>query len=149
MCCPESIVSRKVRSSSEDHELFPPVVPNPPGPSGNWNLHSAKKRNIGLQNLPKTSCVYPVVYAEPLIEEFNGNVNKYSFRMIYDCRENHMGSELHTKCLAFRNLSSLEINIPVVSRNSKAIYANRFCAECNDITTGNVVRDNQMVRDKG
>ena len=121
-CCPHSIVSRQVRSSSDDHQLLTPNVEDQPVLSGSWNVHSAN-----------TTCVYAVVHAEPLLVEFN--VYKSSIRVIHDCRENYIGSELHAKCLAFKNLSSLESSIPVIHRNTNAIYANKFCAQCQNIET--------------
>ena len=53
--------------------------------------------------------------------------------MIHDCPGNHICSDLHTKYVDFRYLSSFDSVIPVVDRNTMTIYANRFCAECNDI----------------
>ena len=126
-CCQESLLHQKVRSS-RDASLFTPAVRYPPSLGGN-----RKKRGIGMQHFQKSSCVYPAVHAEQFLEEFNDIIHKYSFRVIHGCSENHVGSDLHAKCLAFRNISSLDSNIPVVSGKTKAIYANKFCGHCNNI----------------
>ena len=142
-CCPASFIDREVRSSNDamrpevEHfsnvDGFMPSAREPRSPGREWSIHSTKKRGTDVQNWQNSSCVYPFVHSEPLLDEFKAVVVGHQFRVVHDCRGNHSGSDLHTKCLAFRNISNLESVIPVVDGNTMTIYANRFCAECSDI----------------
>ena len=82
-----------------------------------------------------SSCLYPVISSKPY-NVFNHPQNHAGFprRMVHDCEQQHIASELHRKCLIFRNTSDVEHLVPVVSNSTGIIYANRFCAECSGIT---------------
>ena len=117
-CCPEDMTAYR----------------EPQSPSRDRNGHATKKkRSSVVQTWQNQTCIYPFIHITPLPEEFEDVLNEYPFRVIHGCRGNHTGSDLHTKCLDFRNISTLEKLIPVVDPNTMTIYANRFCAECNDV----------------
>ena len=82
-----------------------------------------------------SSCLYPVISSKPY-NIFNHPQHHADFpiRMVHDCEQQHIASELHRKCLIFRNTSDVEHLVPVVSNSTGIIYANRFCAECSGIT---------------
>ena len=126
-CCPEPF------THPNDSHDFVPSVREPRSYSRERSVHAIKKRSPGVKKWQNQSCIYPFVHVEPLYEEFHIFLSEIPFRVIHDCRGNHTGSDLHTKCLDFTSLSSFESVIPVVDRNTKTIYANRFCAECNAI----------------
>ena len=92
-----------------------------------------KTSNTTVQNWPNQSCIHPFVQGGPLQGDFQTLLDEYPLRVINDCKENHIGSELHTKRLNFRNLSSLDYILPVASTTTNTLYANRFCAECMDV----------------
>ena len=56
----------------------------------------------------------------------------FPIRMVHDCEERFIASELHRKCLMFRQFNTTDIKnlVPVVSEGSGIVYVNRFCAEC-------------------
>ena len=82
-----------------------------------------------------SSCHYPVISSEPY-NSFNHPSSHVNFpiRMVHDCEREYIASELHRKCLLFRNTSDVELLVPVVSNSTGIVYANRFCAECSGIT---------------
>ena len=128
-CCPESLIHRQV-----SHVVDMTANREPRSLSQDRNDHATKKkRSSVVQTWQNQSCIYPFIHITPLPEEFEDVLNEAPFRVIHGCRENHTGSELHTKCLDFRNISTLEKLIPVADLNTMTIYANRFCAECNDV----------------
>ena len=110
--------------------VSPPSVREPRSLGQEKGIHVVKKRNQQVKSSYKSSCVSPFVYTEPLHKDFAG---ADPFRVFHDCLQKFIGSEMYLKCQDFRNVSSLERIIPVVDRKTKIIYANRFCADCNDI----------------
>lgn len=81
-----------------------------------------------------SSCLYPVIHSERL-NRFNRPDNHvmFSLRMVHDCALEYIGSDLHEKCLLYRNTSNMDNLTPVMSNTTGVIYVNRFCAECSQI----------------
>ena len=100
---------------------------------GRGNGTFAIEKGIPRLMLKNSTCVHPFVYTEPLHQEFIKFADENMFRVSHDCLHQFIGSEIHMKCQDFRNVSSLESVIPVVDINTTLIYANRFCAVCNNI----------------
>ena len=96
-------------------------------------VHAIKQRSPVVQTSLNASCMYPFVHSEPLLQEFQEIAESNAFRVIHSCQRKYIGSELHSKCLDFRNASSLESVVPVVDGKTRTIHANRFCAECSGI----------------
>ena len=83
-----------------------------------------------------TSCLYPVVHSESLNSwNYPGSHVDFPLKMVTGCLRNYTGSELHKQCLIYRNTTNLDNMVPVLSSDTGVIYVNRFCAECNDITS--------------
>ena len=80
-----------------------------------------------------TSCIYPMIYREPLLAEFKDHFRHTMLRMIHTCQYEYIGSDLQSNCFDFKNTSSLENVIPVLDSATKRVFANRFCAECSGI----------------
>ena len=99
-----------------------------------------------------SSCLYPLIYREPLHAEFKERfkkTNKHTMvLMIHSCQYKFIGSELQSKCFDFRNTSSLENVIPVVDRATGRIFANRFCAECSGMNDFNEFTTNFICESK-
>ena len=88
------------------------------------------EKNVTFRN---TSCLYPVIYTEP-VDIFRDPRRHADFpiRMVHGCGDEHIGSELHEKCLSYRSTKDLDYMIPVISEETELVYVNRFCAECSD-----------------
>ena len=110
-----------------------PSVRKPRSPSQGQGIRALRKRSNQVKIARNSSCVYPFVYTEPLHEEFKDYADRNTFRVFHGCLQKFIDSEMYLKCQDFRNVSSLERIIPVVDRKTEIIYANRFCAVCNDI----------------
>ena len=119
---------------ADDSPVSTPSVRVPRSPNRGQGIHAMKKRSGQEKASQNSSCVYSFVYTEPLHREFLKHLyNDIAFRVFHYCLQKHIGSEFYLKCQGFRNVSTLESAIPVVDRKTNIIYANRFCAECNDI----------------
>ena len=151
-CCTESFSHRTVRNPVEE---LSPVVRNSPVDGEmpmlrpvrelrslfrEQKIHKTERkplfrepRSPVAERRQNSSCVYPMIYIGPLLDEFKKRVYKIPFRMIHDCQETFIDSDLHKKCLEFRNISRLENVIPVADAQTNTVYANRFCAECSGI----------------
>ena len=87
-------------------------------------------KNVTYRN---TSCLYPVIYTEPVdIFRHPKRHAEFPIRMIHGCNDEYIGSELHEKCLDYRNTTVLDYMLPVISNTTELVYVNRFCAECSD-----------------
>ena len=87
-------------------------------------------KNVTLRN---TSCLYPVIYKEPFdIFRDPKRHAKFPIRMVHVCNDEYVGSELHEKCLDYRNTKELDYMLPVISNTTELVYVNRFCAECSN-----------------
>ena len=99
-----------------------------------------ERRNPVTQRRQNTSCLYPMIYGEPLLGEFKDRFQYRMFRIIHDCLDKYIGSDLQQNCLNFRNTSSLENIIPVADSQTRTVFANRFCALCSGIQEFNEFR---------
>ena len=153
-CCPESLIHRDSRDLMNDMPVMPhrdyrstfslPVMSTLDYGSTSITSFKAKHR-LKRKALPtKTkyserhswqnqSCVYTFVHSQSLYERFRYLEYAHEIRVIHDCRENHIGSDLQRKCWDFRKLNDLDSEIFVFDPNTTIVYANRFCAECCDV----------------
>ena len=88
------------------------------------------EKNVTARN---TSCLYPVMYKGPY-NSFKDPRRYVDFpiRMVHDCNDVNIGSELHEKCLSYHSTKDLDFMLPVISNATGIVYVNRFCAACSD-----------------
>ena len=87
-----------------------------------------------LYEQPHTTCQFPALYTDNIHISIHPRTRQLSLlRMVDGCAHEYLGSDLQHNCLRYLNTTELDYLIPVISSHTGVIYANHFCAECNNV----------------